>query len=46
MVMDDLQDLQECIVLIFWERKEDMDSFHKSDNNSLSNPVEKAKTFI
>ena len=43
MVMDDLQDLQECIVLTFWERKEDMDSFYKSDNNALSNLVEKLK---
>jgi heme-degrading monooxygenase HmoA len=25
MVMNDLQDLQESIVLTFWERKEDMD---------------------
>jgi heme-degrading monooxygenase HmoA len=44
MIMDDLQDSQECIVLTFWERKEDMDSFYKSDNNALSNLVEKLKT--
>jgi heme-degrading monooxygenase HmoA len=43
MVMDDLQDSQECIVLTFWERKEDMDSFYKSDNNALSNLVERLK---
>ena len=43
MVMDDLQDLQESIVLTFWERKEDMDSFYKSDNNALSELVEKLK---
>ena len=41
MIMDDLQDLQESIVLTFWERKEDMDSFYKSDNNALSDLVEK-----
>ena len=43
MIMDDLQDLQESIVLTFWERKEDMDSFYKSDNNALSELVEKLK---
>ena len=43
MVMDDLQDLQESIVLTFWERKEDMDSFYKSDNNTLNDLVEKLK---
>ena len=31
MVMDDLQDLQESIVLTFWERKDDMDSFYESN---------------
>lgn len=43
MVIDDLQDLQESIVLTFWERKEDMDSFYKPDNNALSDLVEKLK---
>ena len=41
MVMDDLQDSQESIVITFWERKEDMDSFYKPDNNLLSDLVEK-----
>ena len=41
MIMDDLQDLQESIVLTFWERKEDMDTFYKSDNNALNDLVEK-----
>ena len=40
--MDDLQDLQESIVLTFWERKEDMDSFYKSDK-PLGDLVEKLK---
>lgn len=43
MIMDDLQDQQESIVLTFWERKEDMDSFYKSDNKLLGNLVEKLK---
>ena len=36
MVMDDLQDIQEYVVLTFWERREDMDSFYKPENNVLS----------
>jgi heme-degrading monooxygenase HmoA len=43
MVIDDMQDLQESIVLTFWERKEDMDSFYKPDNNALSDLVGKLK---
>lgn len=43
MIMDDLQDLQESIVLTFWEIKEDMDSFYNLDNNVLSYLVEKLK---
>src|SRR5437867_8551692 len=43
MVMDDLQDLRESIILTFWERKEDMDSFYDLDNNVLSDLVQKLK---
>ena len=43
MVMDDLRDPQESIVLTFWERKEDMDCFYNSDNNALTDLVEKLK---
>jgi len=43
MVMDDLQDLRESVVLTFWERKEDMDSFYKQENKALSDLVEKLK---
>jgi heme-degrading monooxygenase HmoA len=41
MVMDDLEDLRESVVLTFWERKEDMDSFYKPENKLLSELVEK-----
>jgi|SRR5215813_11642158 heme-degrading monooxygenase HmoA len=41
MVLDDLENLQESIVLTFWERKEDMDSFYKPENKALSDLVEK-----
>jgi heme-degrading monooxygenase HmoA len=40
-VMDDLEDIQESVVLTFWERKEDMDSFYKAENKILSDLVEK-----
>jgi quinol monooxygenase YgiN len=42
MIMDDLQDSQESIVLTFWERKEDMDSFYKW-YKPLDDLVEKLK---
>jgi heme-degrading monooxygenase HmoA len=42
-VMDGIQDLQESIVLTFWETKEDMDAFYQPDNRTLSNLVEKLK---
>ena len=42
-MMDDLQDQQESIVLTFWERKKDMDSFYRSDNKPLGDLVEKLK---
>jgi|SRR5215212_1834333 heme-degrading monooxygenase HmoA len=41
MVMDDLEDIRESIVLTFWERREDMDSFYKPENKLLSNLVKK-----
>ena len=41
MVMDDLEDLRESVVLTFWERREDMDSFYKPENKLLSKLVEK-----
>ena len=33
--MDDLEDIQESVVLTFWERKEDMDSFYKPEKQDL-----------
>ena len=41
MVMNDLQDIQESVVLTFWERRADMDSFYKLENKLLSELVEK-----
>jgi hypothetical protein len=41
MVMNDLQDIQESVVLTFWERREDMDSFYKPKNKLLYDLVKK-----
>ncbi|MFL6390912.1 MAG: hypothetical protein ACJ71E_02530 [Nitrososphaeraceae archaeon] len=41
--MDNIQDLQESVVLTFWERKEDMDEFYKPDNMALADLVENLK---
>ena len=41
MILDDLQDIQESIVLTFWERREDMDCFYKPENKILCDLVEK-----
>ncbi len=41
MVLDDLQDKQESVVITFWERREDMDSFYEPENKLLMNLVKK-----
>jgi hypothetical protein len=41
MVLDDLQDKQESVVITFWERKEDMDSFYRPENKLLSDLVKR-----
>ena len=42
-VMDDIHDLQESVVLTFWETKEDMDKFYQPDNKTISDLVERLK---
>ncbi len=43
LVMDNTKDVQESIVLTFWETKEDMEAFYDPDNKTLSNFVETKK---
>ena len=43
MILDGIGELQESIVLTFWETKEDMDKFYSPQNKALANLVEKAK---
>jgi heme-degrading monooxygenase HmoA len=42
-ILDNINDLQESIVLTFWETKEDIDKFYSSQNKALANLVERAK---
>jgi heme-degrading monooxygenase HmoA len=46
MILDGISDLQESIVLTFWETKEDMDKFYSSQNKALADLVERAKPFF
>ena len=42
-ILDNINDLQESIVLTFWETKEDMDKFYMSQNKALANLVKRAQ---
>jgi heme-degrading monooxygenase HmoA len=43
MILDSTSDLQESIILTFWETREDMDEFYSLQNKALANLVERAK---
>jgi heme-degrading monooxygenase HmoA len=43
MILDNIKDDQESIVLTFWQTKEDMEEFYRTDNKRLSEFVERAK---
>jgi hypothetical protein len=43
LILDSINDLQESIILTFWETKEDMDKFYSPQNKALANLVERAK---
>jgi hypothetical protein len=43
MILDSTSDLQESIILTFWETREDMDKFYSLQNKALTNLVERAK---
>jgi heme-degrading monooxygenase HmoA len=43
MILDSTSDLQESIILTFWETREDMDKFYSLQNKALANLVERAK---
>ena len=43
MILDSTSDLQESIVLTFWETREGMDKFYSPQNKALADLVERAK---
>ena len=42
-IMDNIEDLNESIVITFWNSKRDMDTYYQPHNKALSNLIEKAK---
>lgn len=42
-ILDNTSDIQESIVLTFWESREDMDKFYSPQNKALASLVERAK---
>jgi hypothetical protein len=42
-ILESVSDLQESIVLTFWETKESMDRFYSPQNSALAGLVEKVK---
>ena len=45
-ILESLSDPKEAIVLTFWETKDDMDRFYSSQNGSLANLVDRAKSLF
>lgn len=45
-ILESLSDLKEAVVLTFWETKDDMDRFYSSQNGSLANLVDRAKSLF
>jgi heme-degrading monooxygenase HmoA len=42
-ILDNASDIQESIILTFWETREDMDKFYSPENRVLTRLVERAK---
>lgn len=42
-ILESASDIQESIILTFWETREDMDKFYSMQNRGLTNLVERAK---
>jgi hypothetical protein len=43
LILDGITDLQESVILTFWDTKEAMDKFYSPQNEALANLVERAK---
>jgi heme-degrading monooxygenase HmoA len=42
-ILESVNDIQESIILTFWETREDMDRFYSTQNEALGSLVERAK---
>jgi heme-degrading monooxygenase HmoA len=42
-ILESASDIQESIILTFWETREDMDRFYSTQNEALARLVERAK---
>jgi hypothetical protein len=42
-ILESTSDLQESIILTFWETREEMDKFYSIQNKGLANLVDRAK---
>lgn len=42
-ILESTSDLQESIILTFWETREEMDKFYSIQNKNLANLVDRAK---
>jgi heme-degrading monooxygenase HmoA len=42
-IIENISDIQESLVLTFWETREDMDKFYSRQNKALTDLVERAK---
>jgi heme-degrading monooxygenase HmoA len=42
-ILESMSDPQDAIVLTFWEKKDEMDSFYSAPSGSLANLVERVK---
>jgi heme-degrading monooxygenase HmoA len=42
-ILENVNDIQESIILTFWETREDMDRFYSTQNEALASLVERAK---
>ena len=42
-ILESANDIQESIILTFWETREDMDRFYSTQNEALASLVERAK---
>ncbi len=45
-IIESVSDIQESLILTFWETREDMDKFYSKENKALTDLVERAKALF